>query len=142
MDWTKAEPILRRTYALMGSTGRTTGAAVMADLGIEEDEARAAFDALHRGGYIGVEQFNANGLPFFIVPAREGLQHCSGWPAPGSSSTFLAEFLGAIEARADDAATPEEERGRLRSFVGAASGVGKDLLSDIASKVIEHQTGL
>jgi len=114
----------------------------MNDLGLDEDEARRALDALVRGGYITVEQFTANGLPFFIEPTEKGLQYCSGWPTPGGSSTFLAEFLSAIDARANDAATPEEERGRLRRLAEAAGGVGKELLSDIIAKVIEHHSGM
>lgn len=62
-----------------------------------------------------------------------------GWPAPGSSSTFVAEFLSGIEARATDAATPPEEQGRLRRFRDVAQDVGQGLLTDIAARVIEHQ---
>jgi hypothetical protein len=50
--------------------------------------------------------------------------------------------LSAIEARASDVATPEEERGRLWRFRNAAQDVGQGLLTDIAAKVIEHMTGL
>ena len=65
-----------------------------------------------------------------------------GLACPGSSSTFVAEFLSAIEARAGDAATPPEEPGRLRRFRDVAQDVGPGLLTDIAAKVIEHHTGL
>jgi hypothetical protein len=54
----------------------------------------------------------------------------------------MVEFLSAIEARASDAATPEQERGRLRRFRDVAQDVGQGLLTDVAAKVIEHQTGL
>jgi hypothetical protein len=141
MEWSKAEPILRATYAMMDSNGLATGDGVCTALGIAEDDAGAAFRALEQAGYIDA-QFAANGLPSLIEPTEKGLQYCSGWPAPGSSSTFLAEFLSAIEARASDAARPAEERGRLRRFRDAAQDVGQGLLTDIAAKVIEHQTGL
>ena len=126
----------------MEGGGRTTGAAVIEDMGLGQDEARRALEALARGGYIDVEQFNASGLPFFILPTEKGLQHCSGWPAAGSSSTFMAEFLSAIEARASDPAASEEQRGRLGRFRDAAQDVGQGLLTEVAARVIEHKTGL
>jgi hypothetical protein len=141
MEWSKAEPILRTTYALMESNGLASGDGVCSALGIAEDDAGAAFRALEAAGYIAA-QFAANGFPLLIEPTEKGLQYCSGWPAPGSSSTFMVEFLSAIEARASDAATPEQERGRLRRFRDVAQDVGQGLLTDVAAKVIEHQTGL
>lgn len=118
MQWSNVEPILRGTYALMADAGRTTASAVIDCLGLDPDAARSALGALHRGGYIGVEQFNSNGLPFFILPTEKGLQLGAGWPARESSSTFIAEFLGAIEARAGDPGPPTCEHGEWR-FAGA-----------------------
>jgi hypothetical protein len=46
LQWPAIEPVLRRTYELMESSGRTTGQAVMADLGIGDNDAASAFDAL------------------------------------------------------------------------------------------------
>jgi hypothetical protein len=141
MEWPKAEPILRATYALIESNGLASGEGVSSALGMAEDDAGAAFRALEAAGYIAA-QFGANGLPLLIEPTEKGLQYCSGWPAPGSSATFMAEFLSAIEARANAAATPNQERGRLQRFRLAAQDVGQGLLTEIAAKVIEHKTGL
>lgn len=142
MEWSEAEPMLRRTYALMKTSGRTTGQAVMEDMHLGDDDARRGLDALHKGGYIGVEQFTANGLPFFIEPTEKGLQYCAGWPAPTGTTEFISQFLDAIEVRANDEAVPAEERGRLKRFGSAAAELGKGVLVEIASRVIEHQAGV
>ena len=141
MEWSTIEPILRTTYAQMDSNGLVGCDAVCGALGISEDDARRGFDELAKAGYISA-QFSAAGTPFIIKPTEKGLQYCSGWPTLGSASTFMTEFLSAIDVRANDAATPEEERGRLKRFVEAAGSVGQGLLTDVAAKVIEHQTGL
>jgi hypothetical protein len=142
MQWAEVEPILRRTYALMEASGMTSGQTVMEDMGLSDDDGRRSFEALDRAGYIEVEGWGASGLPFIVKPTGLGLQHCSGWPAPGGASTFMADFLSAIDARASDSATPEEERGRLRKFLGAAHDTGEGLLADVVAKLIEHQAGL
>lgn len=117
------------------------GQAVCADLGISDDDAAPAFRALDDAGYISA-YFGASGFPMHIQATEKGLQHCSGWPSGDSSSAFIDALLRAVSERADDPATPDEERGRLRGFLGAAGSVGKDVLTDIASKVIEHQAGI
>jgi hypothetical protein len=136
LQWTSIEPILRRTYELMESSGRTTGQAVMGDLGIDDNEARSAFDALTRSGYITVEQESASGIPFIVAPSRKGLERCAGWPPVAGASTFMAVFLDVIQARADDEAVPTEDRSRFAQFAKAAGAVGKDALTEIAAKVI------
>lgn len=142
VQWSEAEPILRKTYALMETSGRTTGQAVMEAMRLSEDDARRGLDALCRGGYIGVEQFTANGLPFFIEPAEKGLQYCTAWPTPNGTAEFISRFLDAIEARANDEAVPTEERGRLKQFGSTAAELGKGVLVEVASRVIEHQAGI
>jgi len=52
MQWSKAEPILRTTYAVMDSNGLASGGGVCNALGIAEDDAGAAFRALEEAGYI------------------------------------------------------------------------------------------
>jgi len=141
MDWPNTEPILRATYALMESNGLASGDGVCDALEVTQEDAAPAFRALAQAGYIAA-QFAANGFPFLIEPTEKGLQHCSGWPTPGSSSTFMAEFLSAIDERASDATVPAEQRGRLRSLWEAAQDAGPSFLADVAAKVIEHQTGL
>jgi hypothetical protein len=142
MQWAEAEPILRRTYALMETSGMTSGETVIHDMGLSDDDGRRAFEALETTGYIEVDGWSAAGPPFIVKPTTLGLQYCSGWPAPGGASTFVADFLSAINERANDSATPEEERGRLRKFLGAAHDAGESLLADVAAKLIEHQAGL
>ena len=136
LQWPAIEPVLRRTYELMESSGRTTGQAVMADLGIGDNDAASAFDALACSGYITVEGENARRIPFVIVPSQKGLECCSGWPPASGASTFMAVFLEAVQARAEDDAAPAEERSRLAEFLKAAGGVGKDTLTELAAKVI------
>lgn len=121
-----------------------TGEDVSRAIGKEEPDERVvrAFEYLDQAKYIDASFAMGFGLPFQIRATEKGLQHCAGWPSPGSSATFLGEFLSAIEARASDAATPEDERGRLRRFLEAASGVPKELLTDVAAKIIERQAGL
>lgn len=126
----------------METSGRTTGQAVMKDMLLSDDDARRGLDALYKGDYIGVEQFNANGLPFFIEPTEKGLQYCAGWPTPNGTAEFISQFLGAIEVRANDEAVPAEERGRLKQFGSAAAELGKGVLIEVASRVIEHQAGV
>jgi hypothetical protein len=142
VQWAKAEPILRRTYALIEENGGTSGVAVLEDMGLEENDARLAFNALRQGGYIAIDGENAAGMPFMISPTEKGLQLCSGWPAPGGASDFITSWLSAISVRAEASETPEDERGRLRRFLDAANGAPKELLAEIATKLIEGQVGL
>jgi hypothetical protein len=120
----------------MDSSGRTSGQAVMADMGIDDNEAVGAFDALARGGYITVEQEGASGIPFLIAPSQKGLERCAGWPPAAGASTFMAVFLEEVQARAEDQATPEDQRNRFAQFAKAAGALGKDTLTDLAAKLI------
>jgi hypothetical protein len=142
MQWEAAEPILRRTYALMEASGMTSGQTVMEDMRLSDDDGRRAFEALETADYIEVDGWSAAGPPFIVKPTALGLQYCSGWPTPASASTFVDDFLSAINERANDSATPEEERGRLRKFLSAANDAGEGLLAEVAAKLIEHQAGL
>jgi hypothetical protein len=143
MRWDIAGPVLRATYASIESsnTGMTGGEKVCADLGMLADDAAPIFRALEQAGYIGA-YFGASGFPQQILPTEKGLQYCLGWPSSGSESAFVAELLGAIETRADDESVGEEERSRLRSLGRAAADVGKDVLTEIVSKVIALHSGM
>jgi hypothetical protein len=111
MQWDKVEPILRATYAQLEDRYMTTGDAVIEAAGCSEDEARIAFDALRKSGYITVQAENAAGIPFMIEAAPLGLQACSGWPSDSNGAmAFVDALVRAAEARADDPATPEDER--------------------------------
>jgi len=146
MLWAKVEPILRAAYALMDEnedTGATSSEPICRALDLPEDDNSVilAIRQLRDSGYLKAD-FNGAGIAYYIEPTALGLEHCSGWPSPGSGPVFVTEFIEAITARADDASTPDEERGRLRRLAEAAGGVGKDVLTEVASKVIEHQAGI
>jgi hypothetical protein len=143
MQWHKTRPILLATYDLIDRHGKTAGSAVCEAMGVGQDDedVRLAIEQLDEAGYVKC-LFSGAGTAQLIDPTALGLQYCSGWPTPGSGPVFVTEFLDAITERAEDASTPDEERGRLRRLAEAAGGVGKDLLTDIASKVIEHQAGV
>ncbi len=136
LQWPDIEPILRKTYELMEGSGRTSGQAVMSALALDDDEARSAFDALARGGFITVEQESARGIPFLIAPSQRGLERCAGWPSAGGASTFMAAFLEAIDAHAKADSTPEPQRGRFAQLANALGAVGKDTLTEVATKII------
>jgi hypothetical protein len=144
MQWQEVEPILRATYTTLEQSNLITGEEVNVAMGRDASDASTgrAFEHLDRTGYINATFGLGFALPYGIQATEKGLQYCAGWPVPGSSSAFITEFLRAVDERASATETPTDERGRLRSFADAASGVGKDLLADIASKVIEHQAGL
>jgi hypothetical protein len=120
----------------MEASGMTSGQTVMEDMGLSDDDGRRSFEALKTAGYIEVEGWGANGLPFIVKPTGLGLQHCSGWPAPGGESVFVAQFLTAIDARANDTSVPAEERSRLKKLLDAAGAVGKDVLTEVTAKVL------
>lgn len=121
------------------SGGRVRGhQTICARLGVAEKEAAPAFRQLVDAGYLTGTLSSAD-LPLVIESTEKGLQYCSGWPSAGESSTFIENFLDAVRARADDAAAPEEERGRLSRFTKAASEVGTKALTDIAAAVIAHK---
>lgn len=146
MQWERAEPVLRATYGLIDQndeTGTTANEAVCDALGLphNDDAVVLAIRQLNETGYLRAE-FNGAGVAYFIEPTATGLEYCSGWPSPRSGPAFVTEFIDAIAKRADDTSTPDEERGRLRRLAEVAGGVGKDVLTDIASKVIEHQAGV
>ena len=126
----------------MEENGGTSGSAVLEDMGLDENDARLAFDALKRSDYIAIDGENAAGMPFMILPTEKGLQLCSGWPSPGGTSDFITAWLGAISVRAEAPDTPEDERGPLRRFLDAANGAPKELLAEIATKLIEGQAGI
>jgi hypothetical protein len=48
MQWSKIEPILRRTYGLMEENGGTSGSAVLEDMGLDES-LRQTQDGSQRG---------------------------------------------------------------------------------------------
>ena len=137
MQWSEIEPVLRATYALIDENGTTSGEAVCRALAVAEDDEQTdrAIRQLTDIGYIKA-QFVASGAAAFIDPSEKGLVYCSGWPSPGSEATFIAAFLGAVDDRAADDATPEPERSRLKQLGGAAAEVGKDVLTEIAAKVL------
>jgi hypothetical protein len=144
MKWQEVEPTLRATYSVLEHSALITGEDVNVAMGRQASDASAGrvFEHLDHAGYINATFGIGVPLPYGIRATEKGLQYCAGWPIPGSSPAFITEFLRAVEERASAPETPTDERGRLRSFAEAASGVGKDLLTDIASKVTEHQTGL
>ncbi len=143
MQWEKVEPVLRATYAVLERNEKTTGEEVLQEMGrdLGDGDAARAFRELERAGFINAS-FKGPGLPFLIRTTERGLQYCAGWPTPGSSSTFMDEFMRAIDERVQDTATPEEQRGHLSRFRDAAQDVGQGLLTEVAAKVIEHKTRL
>jgi hypothetical protein len=115
MQWEKVEPVLRATYAVLERNEKTTGEEVLQEMGrdLGDGDAARAFRELGRDGFINASFKGPGGLPFLIRTTERGLQHCAGWPTPGSSSTFMDEFLRAIDERVQDTATPKEQRGHL-----------------------------
>lgn len=136
MDWNQVEPVLLAVYRRLSDEREVEPEQVCADLGrAEDDEATTrALIELRQYGYIdGI-------VSGYLEPPRNmrptGLQHCAGWPTPGSESVFVAQFLTAIDARANDASVPAEERSRLKKLFDAAGAVGKDVLTEVTAKVL------
>lgn len=140
MDWSKVEPVLRATYGLLADKLQAEPEEVAAALGRDaDDEATTrALQDLAAYGYIdGIGGSRVQGrAPRSIRQTERGLQYCAGWPKPGSESVFVAQFLTAIDARANDASVPAEERSRLKKLFDAAGAVGKDVLTEVTAKVL------
>jgi hypothetical protein len=50
MEWTKIEPILRKTYALIEENGGTDGESVRVAMGLDDSDARrASYQSVHSG---------------------------------------------------------------------------------------------
>lgn len=138
MKWPDVEPVLLKTYALLDTSDHVSGEEVSIAMGRgSSDESTArAFEELDKAGYVSASFSLGFALPFHIQATEKGLQHCAGWPAPGSESVFVAQLLTAIDARANDVAVPEEERGRLNQLGRAAAAVGKDVLTEVVAKAV------
>jgi hypothetical protein len=144
MQWSDVEPVLIATYRLFADVDQVEGEEVCVTLGrAPDDEATArALRYLSKHDYIDAIHASNGQMAASIRTTERGLQYCAGWPSEGSSPAFMEAFLRAIQERADAEATPEDERGRLRSFLEAARGVPKELFADVAAKLIEGQAGL
>ena len=140
MDWVNVEPVLRAVYQLLADKPQVEPEEVCTALGraADDDETSKALQDLASYGYIdGIGGSRVQGRPPGAIRQTErGLQYCAGWPTPGSEQVFVAQFLTAVEARAADISVPTDERGRLKQLAVAAGEVGKDVLTEIAAKVL------
>jgi hypothetical protein len=138
VDWSKVEPVLRAAYGLLADKPEVEPEQVCAELGRTEDDevTTRALIELRQYGYIDGIVSGYLEPPRNMRPTEKGLQQCAGWPTPGSESVFVAQFLTAIDARANDASVPAEERSRLKKLFDAAGAVGKDVLTEVTAKVL------
>jgi hypothetical protein len=138
VDWNQVEPVLRAVYRRLSDEREIEPEQVCADLGrTQDDEATTrALIELRQYGYIDGIVSGYLEPPRSMRPTEKGLQQCAGWPTPGSESVFVAQFLTAIDARANDVSVPAEERSRLKKLFDAAGAVGKDVLTEVTAKVL------
>jgi hypothetical protein len=138
VDWNKVDPVLRAVYGLLSGELEVEPEQVCAALGrdVGDEPTSTALRELRQYDYIEGIVSGYLEPPRNMRATEKGLQQCAGWPKPGSESVFVAQFLTAIDARANDASVPAEERSRLKKLFDAAGAVGKDVLTDVAAKVL------
>jgi hypothetical protein len=145
MDWSEVEPVLKATYRLLAERDYISGEDVIAELGRPPGDAATgrALDALSRADYIEGQFIEQSSVPVLITSTEKGLQEASGWPKPGGAGAEQVELLlRLLDERIASAATPEEEKGRLRRARDAVAGVGREVFAEVLAAYVARQTGL
>jgi DNA-binding PadR family transcriptional regulator len=144
LDWKQdVYPVLVALYTAMAKGGSPKGAdqgSINSELGRDPGDAttdRVLYE-LERAGYIEASVRIQQSLgPSVARLTEKGLQHVAGWP--GIERTDLADrLLWALEQRIEEADN-DEERGKLRKLRDEAMGVGRDVLTDVLSKIATGQ---
>lgn len=133
-------PVLGAVYAATSATGSAFGvdqAAVNEELGRDPKDATTdrVLHELERSGYLEAS-VSATGdmLGANVVRLTEkGLQQVAGWPSQDSLG-MADRLLWVLEERIEQAPT-EDERTRLQRLRDAAVGIGRDVLTDVLSKM-------
>jgi hypothetical protein len=136
IGWSTAMlPVLLGVGNAYSATSRpevgVTPAEVAETLGRDhDDELERILYELTRTDYVeAVLEVDQSLAPVSMRPTEKALRVVAGWP--GGADALLA----ALAARRD-AATSEEERGRLQRAYESLSGLGREVLSDVIANVL------
>jgi len=142
MRWSDVEPVLQTTYRLLADRDFVGSDEVIAALDPPPADALTtgwALRDLAEHGYIDGAMYLGHEMPENIRATEKGLQVASGWPVPGESQVFAAEFVKVLTERINDADTPEDERGKLRKLRDATQDAGVRLVAEIVTRMAERK---
>jgi hypothetical protein len=132
-------PVLDAAVRLLEDDYEVHVADIAARTGFDVGTVAASLDALE-GEYV-VEVSRTMGDPsvWFITKVTATARRAVGqWPAPeGLVDQLAAAFAAAAEKEPDP-----EEKGRLRQVAGFLGSAGRDVATDVVSKVIGHALGV
>lgn len=141
MEWSEVKPVLDATYKLLNERERVSQDAVCAalDRPAKDQQTIRALALLYESGYISGMTVDQSPAPIFITATEKGMQQTSGWPSASSDQVDL--LLRLLDDRIADAATPEEEKGRLRRARDAFAALGRDVAVGVLSAYAAQATG-
>lgn len=142
MRWETVHPVLIAVYRLLDEQDVVSGMEIVATFAQDSDLAHVprALQHLHRHHYLSAEFELGSSLPVAVSPTEKGLQLMSGWPGLSPSQSF-GRFLTELEDRIE-AAPNEADRSRLVRLRDAFLAVGRDVGTEIVSKIAARQVGL
>lgn len=138
--WTDRDlPVLRAAVEIYDETGYPAQPNELARAcGLDIHTTQRAVRALGREPFFEVEEDYGGGVSIMSPPTGHALRVAGQWPSP---QTQLERLVAALEAAADDASQPEEQRSRFRQValvlggaasqiaIGALGGAGGNMLS-------------
>jgi hypothetical protein len=131
-------PVLEAAASLIEEGGRTRANDIAEHTGMDVEDVARAVRAL-RGEY--VELMETGGNPGYWPVLRltsAGLRAVGQWPSPESVVDALAEAFGQAAEREPDS----EKKGRLRQVGSFLSSAGREVATEVVSKVILRSTGM
>lgn len=91
------------------------------------------------GEYVDLQKTAGDPESWYLRAVKPGARRAVGqWPTPES----LVEQLAAAFAEAADAEPDDEKESRLRQVAGFLTSTGRDIATDIVSKVILRSAGM
>lgn len=132
-------PVLDAAVRLLEDDFEVQVADIAAQTGFDAETVAQSLEALE-GEYV-VEVHRTMGDPsvWFIMKVTAAARRAVGqWPTPES----LVEQLAAAFGEAADTEPDAEKKGRLRQVAGFLTSAGRDVATEVVSKVILHSTGM
>lgn len=140
--WNEREYVLLEAIAAAEEQGSepVSSATLAAATGLGSHELALGLRRLHDNGYIVGQDATTFGEEYDLMMIRlqgSGLRAVGQWPPEDQYDAFLAVLDQRIEAASSD-----EERGRLERVRETALGVGRDVLTSVLSAWARGQVGL
>lgn len=143
MEWSKVEPVLKETYALLEDADEVGQDAVCNALGRprQDTETVRALEQLFKAELIGGFMVDQTPAPVIIRATTKGLQQTSGWPREGGGSEQVELLLRLLDERIASEDTPEEEKGNLRRVRDAFAALGRDIAVGVLTAYAANASG-